>query len=127
MILLGVNNFQIVFEIFILSNFPSAAARKYKKTPSSGQLVISVPRKDDQPTREATLTVSYASFTVLAPNHRPKTATRQEITLNVIAAREENPPAGSTPINWLLLTSLEVKNFEQAIRCIRWYTYTPSG
>ncbi len=64
MILLGVNNFQIVFEIFILSNFPSAAARKYKQTPSSGQLVISVPRKDDQPTREATLTVSYASFTV---------------------------------------------------------------
>ena len=123
MILLGVNNFQIVFEIFILSNFPSGAARKYKQTPSSGQLVISVPRKDDQPTREATLTVSYASFTVLAPHNRPKTATRQEITLNVIAAREENPPAGSTPINWLLLTTLEVKNFEQAVRCIRWYTY----
>ena len=93
------------------------------QTPSSGQLVISVPRKDEQPTREATLTVSYASFTVLAPNNRPKTATRQEITLNVIAAREENPPAGSTPINWLLLTTLEVKNFEQAVRCIRWYTY----
>ena len=93
------------------------------QTPSSGQLVISVPRKDDQPTREATLTVSYASFTVLAPNNRPKTATRQEVTLNVIAAREENPPAGSTPINWLLLTTLEVKNFEQAVRCIRWYTY----
>ncbi len=93
------------------------------QTPSSGQLVISVPRKDDQPTREATLTVSYASFTVLAPHNRPKTATRQEITLNVIAAREENPPAGSTPINWLLLTTLEVKNFEQTVRCILWYTY----
>ncbi len=52
------------------------------QTPSSGQLVISVPRKDEQPTREATLTVSYASFTFLAPSNRPKTAPRQKITLN---------------------------------------------
>ncbi len=93
------------------------------QTPSSGQIVISVPRKDEQPTREATLTVRYASFTILAPSNRPKTAKRQEITLNVISAKEENPPTGSRPINWLLLTTLEVKNFEQAIRCILWYTY----
>ena len=93
------------------------------QTPSSGQLVISVPRKDEQPTREATLTVRYASFTVPAPSNRPKTATRQQITLNVISAREENPPTGSKPINWLLLTTLEVKNFKQAVSCILWYTY----
>ena len=93
------------------------------QTPSSGQLVISVPRKDDQPTREANLTISYASFTFSAPSNRPKTATREQITLNVIAAREDNPPTGKRPINWLLLTTLEVQNFEQAIRCIRWYTY----
>ena len=29
------------------------------QTPSRGQLVISVPRKDDQPTREATLTLNF--------------------------------------------------------------------
>ncbi len=38
----------------------------------SGQLVISVPRKDDQPTREANLTVRHASFTFQAPSNRPK-------------------------------------------------------
>ena len=85
--------------------------------------MISVPRKDEQPTRKATLNVRYASFTFPAPSNRPKTATRQQITLNVISAREENPPIGSKPINWLLLTTLEVKNFEQAVRCICWYTY----
>ncbi len=96
------------------------------QTPSSGQLVISVPRKDEQPTREATLTVRYANFTFPAPSNRPKTATRKEIRLNVISAREENPPTGSTPINWLLLTTLEVNNFEQAVCCILWYTYRAS-
>ncbi len=93
------------------------------QTPSTGQLVIAVPRKDEKPSRNASLTIRYANFTFLAPSNRPKTATRKKINLNVISAREENPPTGSRPINWLLLTTLEVKNFEQAIRCIRWYTY----
>lgn len=86
-------------------------------------MVISVPRKDDQPTRKASLTVRHGSFTFPPPSNRPKTATKKEITLNVISAKEDNPPTGKTPINWLLLTTLEVKNFEQAIRCIVWYTY----
>ncbi|MDJ0594887.1 MAG: IS4 family transposase [Pleurocapsa sp. MO_226.B13] len=92
-------------------------------TPSSGQLVISVPRKDDQPTREANLTISYASFTFPVPSNRPKSSTREPITLNVISATEDNPPTGATPINWLLLTTLEVNNFSEAVRCVRWYTY----
>lgn len=93
------------------------------QTPSSGQLVISVPRKDEKPTREATLTVRYASFTFPAPSHRRQTATKEEITLNVISATEDNPPTGETPINWLLLTTLEVNHFSEAVLCILWYTY----
>ena len=93
------------------------------QTPSTGQLTISVPRKDDKPSRNASLTIRYANFTFPTPSNRLKTARSNKINLNVISAREENPPTGSKPINWLLLTTLEVKNFEQAIRCIRWYTY----
>ena len=93
------------------------------QTPSSGQLVISVPRKDEKPTPEATLTVRHASLTFPAPSNRRPTATKEEITLNVISAREDNPPAGETPINWLLLTTLEVNDFSEAVLCILWYTY----
>ena len=45
-----------------------------------------------------------------------------QITLNVIPTGEENPLTGSKPINWLLLTTLEIKNFKQAVRCILWST-----
>lgn len=93
------------------------------QTPSSGQLAISVPRKDDQPSREANLTISYASFTFPVPSNRPKNFNREPIVLNVISATEDNPPTGATPINWLLLTTLAVANFCEAVRCIRWYTY----
>ncbi len=88
--------------------------------------MISVPRKDEKPTREATLTVRHASLTFPPPSNRRQTATKEEITLNVISAREDDPPAGETPINWLLLTTLEVNDFSEAVLCILWYTYRAS-
>jgi hypothetical protein len=41
----------------------------------------------------------------------------------VVWAVEEVPPSGEKAISWLLLTTLEVACFEQASRCLRWYSY----
>ncbi len=89
------------------------------QTTSSGQLDISVPRKDDRPSRSATLTIRCASFTFPAPSNRPKTAAREQITLNVISAREDNPPTGETPINWLLLTINAIRYTRQLLSSIK--------
>lgn len=43
--------------------------------------------------------------------------------LQVILALEENPPSSVKPISWLLITSLKINGFEDATRCVRWYTY----
>ena len=93
------------------------------QTPASGQLSIVVPRKDEKPSRTASLTIRYASFTFPIPSHRSKSPTHEPITLTVISATEDNPAPGVTPIKWLLLTTLSVRNFEEAVCCIRWYTY----
>ena len=93
------------------------------QTPSTGQLVISVPRKDDKPSRNATLTIRSASFHFPPPGNRSTSLTGEPIALNVISATEDNPTPGATPIQWLLLTTLSVNNFEEAVCCIRWYTY----
>jgi hypothetical protein len=47
------------------------------------------------------------------------------ITLRVVMAKEIDPPAGEDPIEWILLTNLEVENLEEALRvialyCLRW-------
>ena len=34
---------------------------------------------------------------------------------------EKNPPAGATPLRWLLLTTVAVQSVKQALQCIRWY------
>ena len=94
-----------------------------QQTPNAGQLKVSVPRQDDKKSRTANLTICYASFDFPPPINRAKSFQHQSVTLNVVSAIEENPPTGITPIEWLLLTTLEVNNFEEATCRIRWYTY----
>jgi hypothetical protein len=47
------------------------------------------------------------------------------ITLQVVMAKEIDPPAGEDPIEWILLTNLAVQNLDDALRvialyCLRW-------
>ena len=61
-----------------------------------------------------------ATRVLLRPPYRPdKKLAPVEVT--VILAREENPPAGEDPIEWLLLSSLPVKSFAEACEKIQWY------
>lgn len=94
-----------------------------KGIPSVGQLEIVVPRQDEKKPRTASLTIRYASFDFPPPINRAKSFPGQLVSLNVISALEDNPNPEVKPIQWLLLTTLEVNSFEQAVRYIRWYTY----
>lgn len=91
--------------------------------PAAGQLEIVVPRQDEQKSRSASLNIRYASFDFPPPINRAKSFSPQSVTLNVISALEDNVNPEVKPIQWLLLTTLEINNFEQAICYIRWYTY----
>jgi hypothetical protein len=34
---------------------------------------------------------------------------------------EDNPPAGVKPLEWFLLTTVEIKSTEDALNCVQWY------
>ena len=91
--------------------------------PASGTLEVLVPKQEERAARNAILTVRYGSFTILPPQNSRPNSHFQPITLNIVFALEENPPSGVKAINWLLLTTLTVKSFEDAVGCIRWYSY----
>lgn len=61
-----------------------------------------------------------AARVLLRPPYRPdKKLAPVEVT--AILAREENPPAGEDPIEWLLLSSLPVESFAEACEKVQWY------
>ncbi len=73
--------------------------------------------------RTATVTVRFASLSLNPPrnNIKHKTESLPDIPLHAVYALETDAPAGEEPIEWLLLTSLPVTSFDEAVEKIRWY------
>ena len=72
--------------------------------------------------RTAIVTYRFTEIELRAPKGDRITHT-QPITLWAIMAREEHPPEGVRGLEWKLLTTLEIKSDEDALQCIRWYSY----
>jgi hypothetical protein len=95
-----------------------AAARQ---APVLGQVRVQVPRKPDQPEREAVLELAAAAVGVKAPRRRSADVPAASQALWVVRATEIAPPAGRTPIEWILLTTAVVDSLAAASRCVHDY------
>lgn len=80
-------------------------------------------RRQNRETRQAEVEVRATQVT-LRPPHRPD---RQlpPVTVNVVLVREPKPPAGETPVEWILVTTLPIDTLEQVrtiveYYCVRW-------
>jgi hypothetical protein len=72
------------------------------------------------PARKAVLTVRFQEVTIQSTRSDLRSA--KAITLWGVHAREETPPAGAKRIEWLLLTTEEVRTSEDAARIVALYT-----
>ena len=80
----------------------------------------STPGRPGLPAREAQVQIRFKQVTLSAPD-TAQTRNLEPITLWAIYLLEKNPPAGATPLEWLLLTTIQVQSAKQALKCIRWY------
>ena len=85
-----------------------------------GAITVTVPRADNRPTRQASLTLQVAVVSLAPPSGK---RTLGPIGVTAILANEINCPEGQEPVHWLLLTNLTVTTREDAARALRWYTY----
>jgi len=76
-------------------------------------------RRQARQSREAEVSVRAARVT-LRPPRRPG-GKLPTVTVNVVLVRENNPPAGEQPVEWLLLTSLPIEDLEQVRQVIQYY------
>ncbi len=57
------------------------------------------------------------------PSNRKDRSSLPQIPVSVILAEEERPPEGVKPVSWLLLATQVVETMEDAIKCIKYYSY----
>lgn len=103
-----------------------------KASPQKAQIEVVIPRQrwkkakradpeqQGVPGRRGILTVRFQEVTVQST--RSDLRSKEAITLWGVYAREENPPPGAKRIEWLLLTTEEVRTPEDAARIVELYT-----
>lgn len=87
--------------------------------PLAGHLAVHVAKRPGQPARNATVAVRFMSLSLKAPQHlRSKMG---PVALYGILVQEVDPPADVEPLHWLLLTTVPVCTFDDAVERITWY------
>ena len=104
----------------LAGEYPTLAAA-LAAAPPLGTIRVDVPRKPDQPEREATLAL-FATTVELPPTSSYRGLRKDPVRLNAVCAYEIDAPQDiDNPIRWILFTTLPVEDLEQAALVIRWY------
>jgi len=97
--------------------------------PESGSFTIEIPSRKKtkhckaREARTATVTVRFAPFRLNPPrnNTRHNREELSDIAMYAVYVREPNPPEREEPVEWMLLTSLPVRSFDEAYEKVLWY------
>ncbi len=90
-----------------------------EKSPALGTVEFDLPKRDKQPGRRVVQALRAVRVTLKAPYRTGKKL--PDVGVTVILAKEENPPSGMEPVEWMLLTTRSVTTFDEAARMMQWY------
>jgi hypothetical protein len=92
-----------------------------RQSPPRATTILEVPRADERQPRQASLTLRWTSLVLKRPVNHPNRAAADEVPMWFVEAREENPPAKTKPLLWILAASWPVETADEALAVLRWY------
>jgi hypothetical protein len=85
----------------------------------AGSLKIHMPRRGSRKARDAWIDVCFAKVTLNSPK---RFRSDLSITVWAVYVTEQASKTVPSPIEWMLLTTVEVKNFRDAQKRVEWYS-----
>lgn len=123
-------------ELLVRAKHDRATTGEYKlfdtarRSQVATKIEIKIPRqsarakksKQKAKARRASRTVQVSIRTAelelnLPPYHQDKLP----IKIGVVHVRKDDPPENGKPVEWFLLTTLDVQSVEKALNCVKWY------
>jgi hypothetical protein len=89
--------------------------------PVAGRAVIELRERPGRRARTAHLDLRFASMELCRPKNTIEKGLPATIPVNVVQVVEPNPPKNAEPVDWILLTTHDVRTLEQAWRVVEWY------
>jgi hypothetical protein len=102
----------------------SAAATLHgyaRSLPEQGRRTVTLAARDGRPARQAVVAFAAAPVLVPPPKKRCGQHRGQTLALWVVIAREVAPPAGSEPVEWILLTNRPTATATAIAEVLTWY------
>lgn len=84
----------------------------------AGIQVVNVPRRGKRAARQARLEVRFGRVRLKPPKRKPQLG---ELSITAILAEEIDAPEGVEALRWMLLTTMEVHDLEEAAEKLTWY------
>jgi len=91
---------------------------KLETAPELGRVEFDLPASNNRKARKIVQSLKALRVTLRAPQGHAET---RPVEVSVLLAREIDPPDGESPVEWKLLTNLEVVNLDQAEQMLSWY------
>jgi hypothetical protein len=86
--------------------------------PVAGQRLLHIPKRKGRAARDGVLNIRFAKVELRPPKLNPSLG---PLSLWAVYATEVHPPSDKDAVEWMLLTTVEVNDFEQALEKIEWY------
>jgi hypothetical protein len=97
----------------------SACLWQYMESqPVAGERLFHIPRRKGRAARDAVLQIRFAQVTLRPPQLKSSLGA---LTVWAVYAIEISPPSEKDAVEWMLLTTVEVNDFEQALEKVDWY------
>lgn len=92
-----------------------------KKRPVVCRYMIDIPQKTKRKARQAEVALRYGVVELRRPITSRKTCDVATVKLTAVFVEEINPPQGEEAIQWMLLTTHDVRNKKDALRIVKLY------
>lgn len=86
-----------------------------------GQRTVHIPSNGSRVARDARVHIGWTSVQIPPPKDDPQAASAPRPNVQLVVVEERDPPAGVTPLRWLLWTTLPVTTWEQALEVVSIY------
>jgi hypothetical protein len=86
---------------------------------ANAKITMELPRTPKRKARTAEVEIRYAEVELKAPKRKPWLGSMK---MWAVTAVEVGAPPGEEPVEWRLLTTVEVRSLEQALEVLKWYT-----
>ncbi len=87
----------------------------------AGEAEIDLAARTGRPARRAKLAVRFGRVTLKRPGGTREARLPKTVSVSLVEVIEQNPPPGTEPILWRLLTTHEITDAAMAWRVIGWY------